>query len=141
MERVTAKNVIDQLCWLEGELFEAGLFIEGDYFDFQESSTTYGRAWRVFINSTVELPTALVSQLGGGSSFVGDTSREAMASIQAARRIVRAIVETRKANQRETLGQLASLGVPVASLACGFMDSGLTFSESIAASTALAVSR
>jgi hypothetical protein len=135
--RVTSKHVHEQLDWLKQELIEAGMFSVDDTFGVQEGSATYGRAWRIWLDGHINLPHAFVNQLGGGSGYLGDTAREAVETVKGARRILRAIVETRKETQREIVDQLASLGIPVASLARGFMDGGLTFAESIAASVAL----
>ena len=135
--RVTSKDVRAQLEYLKEELIDAGLFTIESRWDVQESSATYGRAWRVYVDQKSCLPFPLANQLGGGGGYLGDTAKEAVETVKGARRILRAIVETREETQRAIVEQLAALGVPVASLARGFMDGGLTFAESIAASVAL----
>jgi hypothetical protein len=136
--RITSKDVHAHLQYLKEELIDAGVFTIEARWDVQESSATYGRAWRVYVNEKGRLPLPLASQLGGSSGYLGDTAKEALETIKGARRLLRAIVETREETERGIVEQLAALGIPVASLARGFMDSGLTFSESIAASVALA---
>jgi hypothetical protein len=136
--RITSKDVREHLQYLKEELVDAGVFTVDARWDVQEGSATYGRAWRVYVDQKSRLPLALSSQLGGASGYLGDTTKDALETVKSARRLLRAIVETREETQRAIVEQLAALGVPVASLARGFMDSGLTFAESIAASVALA---
>lgn len=137
--RVTSKHVHEQLDWLKQELLDAGMLTVKASWDVQAGSATYGRAWRVYVNDYHRsIPFSVTSQLGGGSGYLGDTAREAVETVRGARRVLRAIVETREETQRQIIEQLAALGVPVASLTRGFMDGGLTFAESIAASVALA---
>jgi hypothetical protein len=135
--RITSKHVHEQLDWLKQELIEAGVFSVDDTFGVQEGSATYGRAWRIWLDGHINLPRSFANQLGGGSGYLGDTAREAVECVRGARRVLQAIVETRNETQRDIVEQLAALGIPVASLARGFMDGGLTFAESIAASVAL----
>ena len=135
--RITSKHVHEQLDWLREELVDANMRTVDARWDVQEGSATYGRAWRVHVAYDSRLPFHVANQLGGGSGYLGDTARDALETIKGARRILRAIIETREETQREIMDQLAALGVPVASLTRGFMDGGLTFAESIAASVAL----
>ena len=136
--RVTSKHVHEHLQYLKEELVDAGVFTVDARWDVQEGSATYGRAWRVYVDQKSCLPLPLSSQLGGASGYLGDTCKDALETVKGARRVLRAIVETREETQRAIIEQLAALGVPVASLTRGFMDGGLTFAESIAASVALA---
>jgi hypothetical protein len=136
--RVTAREVHDRIRELREELNASGLYSAALTWQVQESSATYGRAWRLFLTTEAALPLQMRRQLGGGS-WLGNTNREALECLNALHYILRAIVETREETQRDMVELYAAQGVTAAVLTLELMRDGLPFADALAASSALTV--
>jgi Xaa-Pro aminopeptidase len=118
-------------------LSREGLYPATAQWAYQQSSTTYGRAWRLEYDR--ELPEALNRHIGS-SGFLGNTNAEALERSVALIHIADAIRETRHDTELRTLEKFAELGAPSAVIALQFVRDGMTFDEAYAAINALGVS-
>jgi hypothetical protein len=136
--RVTALMVRERLDELREFLNVQELYPSTGLWQYQPSSTTYGRAWRLEYERE-KLPQPLVQYIGAGG-YLGDTNAEAIERVKALMYIVDAIKETEYKAERRTLEKLAELGAPSAVIALQFVRDGMTFDEAYAAINALGVS-
>ena len=144
--RVTAKQVHGALQDLKVQLILAEMLTAADTWNVEEGSATYGRPWKLHRSrNNGLLPYYLAQQLGWSSGFLGDTAREALETVRGAQRMASAIAETRcevwEHARSATLEQLAASGCVAASLTLSLMDDGFTYTDALAAATALAVSQ
>jgi hypothetical protein len=136
--RVTAREVHEKIKQLREELNASGLYPSGVEWNVQESSATYGRAWRLNIGEGGRLPLELHRVLGG-SSWLGNTNREALELVNSLLHVLWAIIETREETRRDMVEMFASQGVTSAALILELMRDGMNFADAFAASSALTV--
>jgi hypothetical protein len=136
--RVAARHVHEKIKQLREELNASGLYPSSVEWNVQESSATYGRAWRLNIGEGGRLPLELYRVLGG-SGWLGNTNREALECVKSLLHVLWAIIETREETQRDMVEMFAAQGVTSAVLTLELMRDGMPFADAFAASSALTV--